>query len=296
MADGSAPESQEPWLSLLVPAYEYPEGLTRILDTLEGEEAAGVECRVHDDSRGDGVHELVRAHLATARGRVHYLRNQPPLGAVRNWNSLMANARGDYVMVMHHDEFPASPEFFTQLQAELRRLQCPDVLILGCLVPSGAERWRRHMPAWLKGALLQTMPAHLLRHNTLGPTATVVIRRGRLQPFDERLQWLVDVEWMHRLLTEAGTRWALGDLDILSSQKPGASITAALADRTADLARQESRVIQERLGRVAALRLQAPETWWEKTLSVLEQLVWWGVRAVMRPAGLLARQPRQSRS
>jgi glycosyltransferase involved in cell wall biosynthesis len=280
-----------PWLSLLVPAYAYPEGLGRILDSLVGLEVAGVECLVHDDSRDDSTERLVREHRAFREGAVQYRRNRPALGAVRNWNSLLAAAQGEYVVLMHHDEFPDSPGFFAQVRGELQRLSSPDIMILGCLVPSVAGRWRRHMPPLVQRLLLNMAPGHLLRHNTIGPTAALVIRRERVQAFDERLQWLVDVEWAHRLITAPASRWVLANARVLSSPKPGGSITASLAGRTAQLAREESMIVQERLGRIPAVRLQAPDAAWERGLDVLERSVWLGARAAIRVAGLLVQQP-----
>jgi len=293
MRAATAEDSGSPWLSLLVPAYEFPEGLARILRALDAPQAAGVECVVHDDSTSDAVQELVQGHRACLAGRVRYRRNRPALGAVRNWNSLGAAARGTYAILMHHDEFPDTPDFFTQVRTQLERLDSPDILILRCMLPSVGGRWRLHMPPWLQRTLLRMAPSHLLRHNTIGPTACLVLRRERLQAFDERLQWLVDVEWSQRLLTAPGVRWELADVIVLSSQKPGGSITASLAGRTTEIARIESKMVQARLGRLPALRLQAPETLGERLLARLEHAIWLGVRAAVRLSGLLARQPQQ---
>lgn len=291
MHDPAEEVPARPWLSLLVPAYAYPEGLGRILDSLVGPAVEGVECLVHDDSADNTTEQLVRQHRAFLEGTVRYRRNRPALGAVRNWNSLLAAARGEYVVLMHHDEFPASPVFFAQVRSELHRRHSPDIMILGCLVPSVAGRWRRHMPPQVQRLLLDRAPGHLLRHNTIGPTGALIVRRERVQAFDERLQWLVDVEWVHRLITVPGTRWELADVFVLSSPKPGGSITASLAGRTAELARQESMMVQERLGRIPAVRLQAPDAAWERGLDILERWVWVGTRAAIRVAGLLVQQP-----
>lgn len=293
MRDSAEEEPIRPWLSLLVPAYGYPEGLERILDALVGPAAEGVECLVHDDSPDYATERLVRGHRSFLAGTVQYRRNRPALGAVRNWNSLLAAASGVHVLLMHHDEFPESPGFFAQARGELGRLGNPDLMILGCLVPSVAGRWRRHMPPLVQRLLLTAAPGHLLRHNTIGPTASLVIRRERVQPFDERLTWLVDVEWAHRMITAQGARWALADARVLSSPKPGGSITASLVGQTARLAREESMIVQQRLGRTPAVRLQAPDAAWERGLDILERSVWLGTRAAVRVAGLLVRQPRR---
>ncbi len=107
-----------PILSILIPAFNYPEGVSRILGGLDGHSATGVEILVGDDSSASGVESVA----ALARGRfegLSYHRNEPSLGACGNWNDLLARAKGDYCLLLHHDEFPVAASFITDLTAEL---------------------------------------------------------------------------------------------------------------------------------------------------------------------------------
>ena len=108
---GELPVAPVPWLSLLIPAYDFPAGVDRILDSVAAAADERIECLVGDDSTTPEVERRVRAHAAFASGRVAYVRNVPARGAVTNWNEMITRASGEYLLFMHHDECPAGSEW-----------------------------------------------------------------------------------------------------------------------------------------------------------------------------------------
>lgn len=280
------------WLSLLVPAYEYPTGVRRILDLFEAAQPHGVECLVNDDSTDDSVEAAVRAHPCFSSGRVSYVRNRPGLGAVHNWNALLQRATGEYILFMHHDECPADPGFFDQLR-RIVQTERPRHVVLNCLLPAPFGRWRSHMPPTLRRWMLRRWPTHLLRHNTFGPPSVFVTQRQCAQPFDTDLKWLVDVDWYVRSLQSHDLGGIfVSDLCVLSVPRTeGQSITAALGNSVATLVQLESRTIEQRLGRFVALRLQAPRTPAERLLSSVESGGWTVLRTLLRAWSVMLSRP-----
>ena len=109
-----------PWLSVLIPSYEYSVGVDRILETLASQRPSGVECIVRDDSHSNDVQDMVEGHIRRQEvAHIEYVRSLNRKGAVDNWNSLLAMAKGEYILLMHHDEAPIGPDFFTALRSEL---------------------------------------------------------------------------------------------------------------------------------------------------------------------------------
>jgi len=274
------------WLSLLIPAYEHPVGVRRILDCLYAAKAERIECLINDDSRSDAVEVAVLNHPLDRAGGVTYRRNRPALGAVANWNDLLARARGEHLLLMHHDECPERDDFFTQLQAALVQASNPDVLLLDCLLPTlGGRRLRHHMPLWMRRTLLAWSPDHLLLHNTLGPTSVVVIRRSRSLFFNPALKWLVDVDWMMRLLRLPGVSVNFArDLAVVSVPH-ATSITVNLRGEIPRLRFTEAQLIHEHLGASRVTRLMLPNNWIERTVSRVERVCWFLLRAVIRSTG-----------
>lgn len=282
-----------PWLSVLIPAYEHALGVLRILDRLQAGGCEGVECLIGDDSCTDAVEQAVRSHALFASGGVHYRRNRPPLGAVANWNDLLTRAQGDYVLLMHHDECPERDDLFESLLRALQRHEYPDVLLLECMLPTLAgRRLRHHVPPLLRRALMAWSPDHLLRHNTLGAPSVVVVRRSHCQAFNPSLKWLVDVEWMVRLLRASGTRvvFAVG-LAVVSLPNAATSITASLAGQIPALLEMEARQIRAKLGPAPVFALLLPATRVQRLLASVENLVWLALRALTRSVGLVWGRP-----
>lgn len=289
----SADAQPDLWLSLLIPAYEHPTGVLRILDRLHAAGVKGVECLINDDSRSDAVEAAVRNHPLHRAGGVVYRRNRPALGAVPNWNDLLARARGEYLLLMHHDECPERDDFFAVLQGQLAISDAPDVLLLACLLPTmGGRRLRHHVPIWLRRVLMRLGPEHLLRHNTLGPPSVVVVRRSICAGFDPALKWLVDVEWMVRLLRQTGVRWGFAKQLAVVSLPHAASITARLGGEISRLGDEESRLIRERLGPSPVFCLLLPDTTAKRLLARVERGLWLVVRALTRFTGWLTGRPR----
>ncbi len=282
-----------PSLSVLIPAYEYPLGVLRILDRLKAGNCEGVECLIGDDSRTDAVEQVVRAHTLFASGGVHYRRNRPSLGAVANWNDLIVRAQGDYVLLMHHDECPERDDFFQSLLQALKRHEHPDVLLLECMLPTLAgRRLRHHVPPLLRRTLLAWSPNHLLRHNTLGSPSVAVVRRSHCQAFNPSFKWLVDVEWMVRLLRASGTRIAFAvGLAVVSLPNAATSITASLGGQIPALREMEARQICAQWGRTPVFALLLPATLRERLLARLEAVVWLALRVLTRSTGWIWGRP-----
>ncbi|SDZ74706.1 glycosyltransferase family 2 protein [Acidovorax soli] len=291
--DHPTPRIGAPWLSVLIPAYEFPLGVLRILDRLQAGGCEGVECLIGDDSRTDAVEQAVRLHALFASGAVHYRRNRPPLGAVANWNDLLVRAQGDYVLLMHHDECPEHDDFFESLLRALQRHEHPDVLLLECMLPTLAgRRLRHHVPPLLRRVLMAWSPDHLLRHNTLGAPSVVVVRRSHCQAFNPSLKWLVDVEWMVRLLRASGTRVAFAvGLAVVSLPNAETSITASLEGQIPALREMEARQIRAQWGPAPVFALLVPATRAQRLLKSVENLVWLALRALTRSAGWVWGRP-----
>lgn len=273
----------QPLLSVLIPAYNQPAGVERILARLAGLGAPGeLEIRVSDDSTDEAAAERIAAALrALPAAQWHYRRNQPPLGAVRNWNALLAQARGRYLWLLHHDEEPDEAARLAPLLAALRR-DSAEVWILGCRVQHRpGARPRLHFPPHWAAAVLRRWPGYLLRRNLVGPPSALVVRDHAAVRYDESLAWLVDVEAYVRLLSSGARIAAWPQAGVLSRVDAVHSITASLQPALAATARRElAQVAAGVLARVA--RPWAGTAWRARGLRAAESLLWAGWRAGQR--------------
>jgi glycosyltransferase involved in cell wall biosynthesis len=278
------------WLSICIPAYEHPEGVLNILDAVCQQNVKDIEIIISDDSLTDLVEQAVKNHPAYKKKDIKYLRNAQPLGAVENWNFLLRNAKGEFLILMHHDEAPFTPNFFESLKVQTRKQNDVSVFILDCFVKRGPfGLCVRHMPRKLKKSIFEAFPLYILRRNILGPTSVLVFRRELNFEFDKNLKWLVDVDWALRLLQASGDSVKfLTDIAILSEPHSG-SITKKIHSDIPTLSRGESRLIQKKINQTSVVfSMLNPNNFAGRFVSVLEFVSWRIFRIIYLAFGSVA--------
>lgn len=231
--------AHSPILSIIIPTFEYAIGVRRILRVLSEECPLSIEILISDDSLTDEVLYVVKEYEYTAQ-KISYHRNRPSLGASENWNALLESAKGEYCLLMHHDEFPLSSLFIRSALDELRRNPNVDVLMMDCvLVRDDGKAARRHVPNLIRSWIVRHAPAYLFRRNVIGPTSALIVRRRLYPKFDNKLRWLIDVEAYFRL-RHSTNRWrTCKHLQIGSMLGRHDSITASMGTKIMEIQRQE---------------------------------------------------------
>jgi glycosyltransferase involved in cell wall biosynthesis len=95
-------------ISICIPAYNRPQWLKRALTsitTVKPELCQEVEVIVSDDSTDPNCGQIAQEMLNLWRGESQYTANQPRLGMAENWNNAIKLASGEYVVVLHDDDY-----------------------------------------------------------------------------------------------------------------------------------------------------------------------------------------------
>lgn len=227
-------------LSLLIPAFNYPEGLFRILYGLNLNNVKQCEVLVFDDSPYNGVEKLIDEWQLKSKFRITYVRNIPAHGPIGNWNNLLDSAKGKFSLLMHHDEFPIEPDFLSQLCAKIETFSDKDIFILDCiLVYPESGKNTPHIPSFIKSLLLRSRPTYLYRRNYIGPSAAFVCRTKYYPRFDERLMWFVDVDLYVQMFLKSRKYMYLPNIKVGSLQGRKDSITASISSSLKDIKGRE---------------------------------------------------------
>jgi len=233
-------------LSILIPAYCYGEGVFRILTQLKSLSYDNCELIIFDDSPDDQVEEIIANWSMAKDIQFIYKHNQPAYGAAANWNALLEAAKGEYCLLLHHDEFPLVDHFVKDIVIALRNDPKVDVLVLDCvLVDSRGGRNRRHLPTWLRAFVIRHFPEYLFRRNVIGPTSVIVIRRTLYPHFDARLKWLIDVDAYVRLFKTTRHFRFCPEIQIGSILDHANSVTATLGSSIPLIAREERAYLRD---------------------------------------------------
>lgn len=227
---GPASAPAVPVLSVLLPSYNQPDGVERILRRLEPlRGCVEVEVLVSDDSSEEPAASRILA-ACEAFGGVGHVRNRPGLGAVPNWNALLRRARGEFCWLLHHDEEPAADLDLRALLQSLSESSAADMWVLEChVVHVAGARPHLHFPARWAVAIVRRWPGYLLRRNLIGSPSNLIVRRRCYAAYDERLQWRVDVEAYVRMLKPQVRVRAWPGGGVISHRDRTNSITARLA-------------------------------------------------------------------
>lgn len=232
---------KSPDLSILIPAFRHPSGVSRILFNL-GLIPENVEIIISDDSPDDDVLNEIKSHL---RENVRYVRNVPPKGAVKNWNHLREIAKGTFIQIIHHDESPLIKNYVSEIIHIVKSYQT-DVVVLPLYIVKKNSFPRPHVPKLLRQWLFLNFPNYIFRRNLIGPMSCMIVRRSIAPTFNENLSWLVDVEAYRRLFCRSSNWSFVNGPIIYSFQGEHQSITTSISRRLVEIDQLEREIIQKK--------------------------------------------------
>jgi glycosyltransferase involved in cell wall biosynthesis len=230
---------------------------------------------VSDDTPDDRIRDMVSRWTVLHSG-LRYKEGPRTGNAADNWNSGIAAASGDYILLVHHDEFFVRPDYLAHIcQAAASH---PGTCVVARSDIFGTLRKSRiHAVARLAKATGR-QPWTLYGANWIGPTATFAFPRDIDLTFDRNITSLIDVDFYAQAINKTGQIFLPDHIYVYSVAHPN-QISAG-HDLT-KLNRQEIRYIQNRSNSFTPKRFRiiASLLWLRDMLS--------GLRPVLsrRPAG-----------
>lgn len=188
-----------PKVSVCIPCYDEPAAFRRALESVVSQDYGDYEVIVTDDSPGEAVRETLSGLPLPAR--FTYVKNAARQGSPANWNEAIGRASGEYIKILHHDDWLLGPDSLRRFVDLLETR--PGVPLAFSAAAAYDTRQRLqfvHTPPRERLRELRRGGGCLFFGNFIGPPSSVIYRnRGGLF-FDTKLQWLVDVEFYLRLL------------------------------------------------------------------------------------------------
>jgi glycosyltransferase involved in cell wall biosynthesis len=188
-----------PSVSICIPTYNQTDYLRMTLDSVFNQEGVDFEVIVSDDSSTDDVFHLIQTYEQNGHV-INYYRNNPNLGSPENWNFAIQQAKGEYVKIMHHDDR------FTSTKSLRSFVDLIEEDADNFLVFSGSKVTEFKGNSWVNkidtAIFYQIMqdPSFLLRANLIGSPSAVMFKNEKLKLFDNKLKWLVDLEFYYRYI------------------------------------------------------------------------------------------------
>lgn len=178
--------------SIILPTYNNKELFARAIQSVLCQQGE-YHIIVVDDSTNNDIEDYVASLDHTS---ITYIHNKPSLGAVKNWNSGLQLAQGDYIIIMHHDEAFATKDHLVKIQSQME--SGADVVLSRIQVSLTNGKTYGLYNKFIKQLMLRH-PCLCIAINSFGPCACIAFRRCDTL-FNEDMRWFVDVEWYYRIL------------------------------------------------------------------------------------------------
>jgi len=98
------PTAERPLISICIPTYNRPSLLRRTLLSI-GADSYDLEIIVTDNSTDDQSRKIVENTLCSVPCSWRYHKNEPPVSPANNMNAGIHLARGEYVYILHDDDY-----------------------------------------------------------------------------------------------------------------------------------------------------------------------------------------------
>ncbi|MBO9593654.1 MAG: glycosyltransferase family 2 protein [Niabella sp.] len=189
----------QPLISICIPSYESAGLVQRLLDSIALQTFKDYEVIITDDSRSGAIEALSNTYKSTIP-QLSYFKNTLPLGSPANWNKAIHKARGQWIKLMHHDDFFTTPDALSIFAQKAMDPQSGNFIFCKYISRS-TNTETTHTVTSLELKLLGKSPVNLFKRNFIGPPSTTLIRNNVADWYDERVKWVVDFEFYMRYLS-----------------------------------------------------------------------------------------------
>jgi len=189
------------FISICIPAYKRISFLKRLLDSIELQTHRRFEVVVTDDSPDNEVSDLCQSHALSAA--IRYYKNEKKLGTPENWNESIRKAGGDWIKLMHDDDWFLDPEALHVFATAVVQNPAGYFFFSGytnVLLDKDKARGTKVLLTGNWQKRIGQDPKTLLSSNRIGPPSVVLHKNMPGIFYDSALKWLVDVDFYIRFL------------------------------------------------------------------------------------------------
>lgn len=188
-----------PFISICIPAYKRVHYLKRLLNSIEIQNFKDFEVIISDDSDDDSVLELVNQFKSTFA--IHYFKNSPALGTPANWNYAISKAKGEWIKLIHDDDWFANKNSLQQFADATQNANKFIFSAYSNFIETSNAYQKVLFITNAKNRIIKT-PLLLLTRNVIGPPSVTLFHKSIKEQYDERMKWRVDLEYYIRLILQ----------------------------------------------------------------------------------------------
>lgn len=184
----------EKLLTVLIPSFNYYEGVKRIFDVIGSRKE--ISIIVSDDSDNEETASKIELLVNSySRDDFLYFKHNSSGNAVDNWNYLLDKVNSKFFTLIHHDECYKNTFFID----ELKKLNDSiEIMVLPITVRHNKNLFR-HVPSILQKIIIKLFRKSGPTINFIGgPSGLLIVNTKNLKYFDNEMVFFVDVDWYYR--------------------------------------------------------------------------------------------------
>ncbi|HTE24081.1 glycosyltransferase family 2 protein [Flavitalea sp.] len=193
-----------PKVSICIPTYMQEIYLRKTLDSILIQDYEDFELIITDDSPDDTIEQLLSNY--NFDGKLKYYRNSYSLGSPENWNEAVRKASGEYIKMLHHDDFftySYSLREFVKLLESSNEVNF--AFSASSVVRVNENKTWIHKASPTQLEALRTNPKILFFGNIIGAPSATIYRNLPQTEYDTSLKWVVDFDFYIRFLLKTRT-------------------------------------------------------------------------------------------
>lgn len=204
-------------VTICIPTYNNVEAFKRCLDSVLIQDFKNFDIIITDDSDNNDIEKLV-LNTDFLGIKHQYFHNAIALKSPVNWNSAIKLAKGEYIKLMHHDDwftYNYSLKIFVDL------LESNPDAILGFVTSKNIDvltnkviNFNSPSIEWIE--MIQSNPLEIINGNKIGAPSAVIHRNNSDLFYDSNLKWFVDVEFYVALLKFTNMKVVFNSIDAIS--------------------------------------------------------------------------------
>lgn len=188
---------KHPFFSICIPVYKNVSFLKRLLDSVFVQVFEDFEVVISDDSPDSSVKDFLAQSYSDHR--ICYFKNDLALGTPENWNEAIRKAKGQWIKLMHDDDWFSTNKSLETLYEVVQKSNSDFYFFAynNVYLDEGNRVEVVHCPNFRWRRVLK-FPPNLYSKNIIGPPSAILIKNHGIEYYDNRLKWLVDIDYYIR--------------------------------------------------------------------------------------------------
>lgn len=188
-----------PFISICTPSYKRKDYIERLLNSLLEQTYTNFEVIITDNTPDDSISDTIKPYLKKLN--IHYHKNDPPGNMASNWDRSIELARGEWIKILHDDDWLARKDSL-QVFAEKAKQTSKKIIFCNYVtIEEGSAHQTFHKSASIEEIRsIAKNPYRFFVKNLIGPPSNMLIHNSlKEHKFDNRLIWLIDIDYYIRL-------------------------------------------------------------------------------------------------